>query len=312
MDAPTQHNRALNELYNLFVDAAMNQVHQIKQLRKDFLDDVSQVTGGIKPGTTLMVSSALPVTAKVLEPVTSVEVPQAALNIYNIMSQEFNASALTNDLRQGVMPFRAVKATEVVEASQTITSVFQGLAKNYEAKQSTKELELAWMTTAQNWDLISKEEFIALFGPQRGEELSQLEPEEVFASTVNGIKFRVFGISLTLSKAQDFRKLSTFLQVISGSQFLMEQFMAKYDFGLLLGELMTSLDLDKTKLEIPQAVQMTMQPQQEMQGPEQGGPNMMSQQPSAMSGSLQDMMGGGAELPHTEFPGSPALVGGNQ
>ncbi len=309
MDAPTEHNRSLIELYNLFVDAAMSQVHSVKQLRKDFLDNPAAVANGIPPGTTLAVSAALPAGAKVMEPVTAVEVPQAALNIYNIMSQEFNASALTNDLRQGVMPFRAVKATEVVEASQTITSVFQGIAKNYEARQSVKELELAWMTTAQNWDRISKEEFVALFGPDRGEELSQLEPEEVFASTVNGIRFRVFGISLTLSKAQDFRKISTFLQVVSGSPVLMEEFSKKYDFGMVLGELMTSLDIDKTKLEIPEAVQRTMAQQPEMSGPEQGGPDMMSQMPRADAGSLQDMMGGGAALPQTEFPGSPATEG---
>jgi hypothetical protein len=209
------------------------------------------------------------------------------------------------------MPFRAVKATEVVEASQTITSVFQGMAKNYEARQSVKELELAWMTVAQNWDKIPKEEFIALFGAERGEELSQLPPEDVFAATVNGIKFRVFGVTQTLNKAQDFRKLTTLLQTIAASPQLMEEYLKKYDLGKTLGEIMTALNIDKYKLEIPKAVQMTMEPQQE--GPPQGGPDAMSQVPDAGAGSLADMMGGGqAGIPSTQFPGSPALIGGNQ
>lgn len=308
MDAPTAHNRALIELYNLFIDAAMQQVHAIKQLRKDYLDNPAQVADGIKPGTTLTVSSALPAGAKVMEPLTTVEIPQQAVNVFNIMSQEFNSSALTNDLRQGVMPFRAVKATEVVEASQTITSVFQGMAKNYESRQSMPELQLAWMTTAQNWDKISKEEFIALFGPERGEELSQLAPEEVFAATVNGIKFRVFGISLTLSKAQDFRKLTTFLQTVAQSEVLMQEYTKKYGFAELLGEIMTSLDIDKYKLEIPKAVQATMQPQEEP--PPEQGPNQMSQVPQAGAGTLADIMGG-PQFPQAQFPGSPAIPGGN-
>jgi hypothetical protein len=314
MDAPTMHNRALIELYNLMVDAAMKQVHAISQIRKDALDNPGQVADGIEPGAVLAVNAGLPIGGKVMEPLTQVTVPPEAFNIMNLMSQEFNASALTNDLRQGVMPFRAVKATEVVEASQTITSVFQGIAKNYEARQSTKELELAWMTTAQNWDRISKEEFIALFGPQRGEELSQLDPEDVFASTVNGIKFRVFGISLTLSKAQDFRKYMQLLQTVASSPVLMEEFSKKYDFGKFLGEIMTSLDIDKYKLEIPEAVQATMQPQPDQGGPEQGGPDQMSQVPQAGSGSLADIFGGGSALgiPHSSFPGSPATAGGNQ
>jgi len=313
MDAPTKHNRALIEMYNLVVDAAMRQVHAVSQLRKDVLDNPAQIQNGIKPGETLLVNSMLPPGAKALEPLTAVQIPGEAFNVFNIMSQEFNSSALTNDLRQGVMPFRAVKATEVVEASQTITSVFQGMAKNYEARQSQRELELAWMTTAQNWDQIDKEVFITLFGPQRGEELAQLSPEEVFAATVNGIRFKVFGITQTLAKAQDFRKLTTLLQTIASSPILMEEYLKKYDLGKTLGEIMSALNIDKHKLEIPVAVQRTMQPSEDPSAMEQGAPvegqpDMMSQTPDA--GGLSAMVG--PEIPSTQFPGSPALIGGNQ
>lgn len=308
MDAPTKHNRALIEMYNLVVDAAMKQVHAISQLRKDNLDNPAQVSRGIKPGQTLVVNASLPVGGKVLEPLTAVQIPAEAFNVFNIMAQEFNASAMTNDLRQGVMPFRAVKATEVVEASQTITSVFQGMAKNYEGRQSTKELELAWMTTAQNWDLIDKEVFVSLFGSARAAELKQLSAEDVFANTVNGIRFKVFGITQTLAKAQDFQKLTTLLQTIASSPVLMEEYLKKYDLGKTLGEIMSALNIDKHKLEIPKAVQMTMQDQGMDSGPVMGEPQMMSQVPSA--GGISEMAG--PDIPFTEFPGSPALIGGNQ
>jgi len=309
MDAPTQHNRAMIELYNLFVDAAMEQVHSVKQIRVDCLDNPAQVSDGIKPGTTISVNSMLQPGMKVMEPLTQTVIPQDAVNIYNIMGQEYNASALTNDLRQGVMPFRAVKATEVVEASQTITSVFQGMAKNYESRQSTKELELAWMTTAQNWDKISPEEFISLFGKERGEQLSQMSPQDVFANTVDGVKFRVFGISLTLAKNQDFRKYMQLMQTVFANQVLTEEFMKKYDPGKFLGEIMTSLDIDKAKIEIPLAQQNTMASPQG--APPEGQPDMNSQTPQAGAGSLADMFSGGsAGIPQASFPGSPATAGG--
>lgn len=310
MDAPTKHNRALVEIYNLLVDAAMKEVHAVSQIRKDWLDNPAQVSDGIKPGAALAVNSMCPPGGKVMEPLTAINIPGEALNIMNIMAQEFNASALTNDLRQGVMPFRAVKATEVVEASQTITSVFQGMAKNYESRQSTRELELAWQTTAQNWDLIDREIFVSLFGRERGEELAQIPPEEVFANTVNGVRMRVFGVSMTLSKAQDFKKLTTLLQTISASPMLMEEFLKKYDLGKTLGEIMTSLDIDKYKLEIPQAVQNTMQAPPEG-GPVEPGADMMSQVPDAGAPSAADLMGGSPGIPSSQFPGSPAIPGGN-
>ena len=309
MDAPTKHCRALIEMYNLLVDAGMMEVHGIKQLRKDALDNPAQVSEGIKPGTTLLVNAMLPVGGKVLEEITSVRIPPEAMNIFNIMNQEFNSSALTNDMRNGVMPFRAVKATEVVEASQTITSVFQGMAKNWEASQSMKELEKAWMTTAQNWDMIDRSVFIGLFGAQRGAELAALAPETVFAETVGGIKFKVFGVSLTLAKSNDFRKWTTLLQTVFSNPVLTEIFMKKYDPSKYLDQVMISLDIDTAKIELPVATQATMQETPE-QGAEQGQPDDMSQVPQAQAlGAMVDSPN--AAMPQAEFPGSPAMKGMN-
>lgn len=311
MDAPTQHNRALIEMYNLMMDAAMMQVHGISQLRKDWLSNPAQVANGIKAGMALDTNAMCPPGAKVLEPLVNVVIPPEVFNVFGIVSQEFNASALTTDLRSGVLPSKSLSATAIVEQSQTITSVFTGMAKNFENNQITRELELAWMTTAQNWDQIDREVFVSLFGAQRGDELYRLPAEEVFASTVNGVRFRVFGITQTLGKAQDFQKLTTLLQTVASSPVLMEEFFKKYDLGKLLGEIMTALDIDKHKLEIPQAVQNTMMPQPE-EGAPMEGPQDMSQVGSAAS--VSDYLSGlpTPGIPQNSFPGSPALSGGDQ
>jgi hypothetical protein len=308
MDAPTRHNRALIEMYNLMVDAAMMQVHGISQLRKDWLDNPAQVSDGIEPGMAIGVNSMCPPGGKVLEPLVNVVIPAEVFSVFNIQGQEFYSSALTSDLRSGITPSREQKATAIVEQSQTITSVSTGMSKNYEARQITRELEVAWQTTAQNWDMIDREVFISLFGTQRGAELADLPPQEVFASTVNGVRFRVFGITQTLGKAQDFRKLTTLLQTVASSPQLLEEYLKKYDLGKTLGEVMTALDIDKHKLEIPEAVQRTMQ---EPQGEPTPQPDQMSQVPQA--GAMSDMMGASTPggIPQVQFPGSPANIGGN-
>jgi hypothetical protein len=310
MDAPTQHNRALIEMYNLMMDAAMMQVHGLSQLRKDWLSNPAQVANGIKAGMALDVNSMCPPGAKALEPLVNVVIPAEVFNIFGIVQQEFNASALTTDLRSGGAS-TSMSATAVVEQSQTITSVFTGMAKNFENNQITKELELAWKTVAQNWDEIDREVFISLFGAQRGDELYRLPAEEVFASTVNGTRFRVFGITQTLGKAQDFQKLTTLLQTVASSPILMEEFFKKYDLGKLLGEIMTALDIDKHKLEIPQAIQNSMAaPPQE--GAPVAGPQDMTQVQSGAS--VNDYLSG-METPgigQNQFPGSPATAGGDQ
>lgn len=307
MDAATKHNRALIEIFNLTVDSAMMSAHGIKQLRTDLLLDPKQASDGIRPGDTLQVTSACQPGQKVIEAVITGEVSPQTLQIMNIVNQELNASMLSNDLRSGVMPFRQVKATEVVEASNTITSVFQGIAKNVETKMILPELQLAWETTAQNWDLIDAEVFKSLFGAERGEQLSQLKPQDVFVATMNGIKFEVYGISLTLSKAQDFRKLTTLLQTIGSSEVLIEEFVKRYDFGKLLGEILTALDIDKKKIETDQVSQQLAAvpggPGMQQPGGAPGGmPQQMSQIPQAGAGSLADIFG------QKPFPGSPAVA----
>ncbi len=183
-----------------------------------------------------------------MEPLDAVDVPKDGMEILNLLQQELNASALTTDLRQGVLPDRSVKATEIVESSQSITSVFNGISKNIEQSHIVHEVTMAWMTIAQNLDMLSKEELISMFGIARGTEISQLDAQDVFVQTVNGYRFKVSGIQQTIAKGQDFRKFTTLLQTISSSELLIEEFLGKNDMGKLLDEIVLTLGIDKSKI----------------------------------------------------------------
>ncbi len=281
MDSGTQLNHALIELYNLMLDAAMKAIHSVNQIRVDGLQDPTQVAGGVKPGTNLLITSAIPFPGKVMEPVVTGEIPPDVMNMYNIQTQETNTAMMTNDLRMGAQSSRAVKATEVAAAENSLTSVFQGMAKNYESKKIQPELELACWEVCQNWDLIDGEVFTSLFGEERGKELAQMEPQDVFVATVNGMKFEVFGISLTLRRQADFRKWTTLMQTIFASEPLTEAFISKFSIDKFLGEVMTSLDIDKSKIA-----------NDESAGPPQGGgsPADPLAQPGAAPGAMPQAM----------------------
>lgn len=213
------------------------------------------------------------------------------IEVFQILGQEFNSSALTTDLRSGGMSSRKPLATEVVEQSQSITSVFQGISKNVEMKLVQPQLELAWMTIAQNWDCIDKEIFVSLFGSERAEEMSQMEPQEVFVQTVNGVRFDVFGISLSMAKSADYRKLTTLMQTVFSNPLLTEAFLKKNDPTRLLDEIMTTLNIDTDKIEIPNSPQTQGQ-----------APNAMAQ-PGGAPGAAPDMQS-------QMSPGAPPQGGG--
>jgi hypothetical protein len=260
MDAGTKHSRALTELFNLMLDSAFKAVYGVNQIRTDVLDDPSQVTDGLRWGVDLKVNSSLPMGAKVAEPVITGDIPPVVIEMFNLLNQEVLTSMKTNDMRMGGQPMRQTTATQTVAAENSITSEFTGMAKNFEENKIQPELELACWTICQNWDLIDPEIFNSLYGKERGEELAQLEPQEVFVHTVNGMKFEVFGISLALRRQADFRKWTTLLQVIAGSPMLMEAFVKKYSFEKLLGEIMTAIDLDKAKIQVDSPVSGRQQP----------------------------------------------------
>lgn len=285
MDAGTKHNRVLSEIFNLMIDSGMKAVWGITQIRTDVLTDSKQITDGIKWGTALKVNSSLPPGAKVMEEVITGSVQNDVIEMFNLLNQETLTSMKTNDLRMGAQSQRAVKATEVVAAENSITSEFQGIAKNFEEKKIQPELELAMYEICQNWDRIDKEIFVSLFGRDRGEALAALEPQEVFVQVINGMKFEVYGISLTLRRQADFRKWTTVLQVVSQSPVLTEAFLKDYSFEKLLGEVLTAIDINKSKIKADAAKDVPGQggPQQTMQQP--GGapgaqPNQLSQMPS--------------------------------
>lgn len=278
MDAGTKHNRSLIELFNLMLDSAMKAVWGMQQIRVDALEDPKQIDGGIPWGTALKTNASLPVGGKVIEEVITGQISGDVMNIFNLLSQETYSSMFTSDLRQGTQPMRQTSATAVVATENSITGVFQGLAKNFEQKKIQPELEMSWQTIAQNWDLIDPAVFTSLFGKERGEVMAQLEPQEVFVATVNGYIFEVFGISATLRRQADFRKWTTLLQVISGSEVLTEAFLQKYSFEKFLGEVMTSIDIDKSKISNAEAGSAPAAPQEP---PPAQGPNQMSQVPSA-------------------------------
>lgn len=319
MDAATRHNLAENELYNLMLDASMGSVFGIRQIKTGYLEDPEQVANGLYPGMTLLVNSSCPPGEKVLERVDTSALSPDAMNLLNITDREFQQSALTNDTRLGSLPQRAVKATEVVASNQSITGVFNGIVKMIEECFLAPLLEKCWLTMAQNMDDLDSDETKALIGEDRALILSQMTAEERFANSALGHQYQVFGLSTTLNKIQDFRKITTLLQSIGGSPQMMQEFMRKYSMTKLLGEIIKSLDIDESKIEADPEEQaqraQEMQQQQQAaiaqaqaengQTPPQGsgqpaptqggqGTNPQSQIPQASSSSQSD---GGIEIP---------------
>lgn len=305
MDAPTNFNLSQNEIYNLILDAGLSSVFGIRQLREQWLANPEQVNDGIAPGTTLIVNNSCPPGQKVLERVDSGSLSMESLQVYNLNDREFQASSFTNDTRLGVLPQRAVKATEIVASQNAITGTFNGIVKVIEKDFITHILEKAWKTLAQHMDDLHVDEVKALIGEDRALKLSNLAKKEVFAGTVGAYSYHVYGLSSILNKMNDFQKITSLLQTVGGNPVLTQEFQKKYSFRKLLGEIVKSLDIDEEKISASEADIQAAAEQNQMMMQAHAGVQAQSTQENPMPDAQSQIknVGNMEQQPMPRLPG---------
>lgn len=275
-------NNAQNELLNLIIDGGYEAVWGVRQLHLDWLEDPTQVQDGIAPGDTLLLRQEVPANAKVLERVTTGGVPQDALAVYNILDREYNAAAMVNDVKMGMLPDKAVKATEIVAAEQHSASTFDGIVKDIEDTLIEPLLWKIWLTVLQFLDDFSASEVIAAIGERWAYVLSSMSPAQRYATFAGVCQFQASGLSATLARGKDLQKLLAFVDVGMRSPFLAQTFIENYSAKKYLDRILQTMNLDPESLELSpeekvqqmqQAAMLQMQGQQAQPGggPEQPG-----------------------------------------
>jgi len=247
-DQVTPLNNALNELFNLMLDGGIASVWGIKQIHMDWLEDPRQVSGGIAQGKTLAVNENMPDGGKVLEQVTEGQIPPDAMNMFSILDRELNSSALSNELRQGLLPSKQVKATEVVEASQSASVLLDSITKDVEAYLEDV-IRKSWFTILQNADSLLNTDLRGILNDRQLLALARMSPAERFQEFANTCSFKVYGLSSTLSRARDFSKLMAILQLAGSNPLVMSAFMRKMSPDKWLAQAMKLLNLNPEDLQ---------------------------------------------------------------
>ena len=271
-------NNAQNELLNLIIDGGYEAVWGVRQLHLDWLEDPTQVQDGIAPGDTLLLRQEVPANAKVLERVTTGGVPQDALAVYNILDREYNAAAMVNDVKMGMLPEKAVKATEIVASEQHQASTFDGIVKDIEDTLIEPLLWKIWLTVLQFLDDFSASEVIAAIGERWAYVLSSMSPAQRYATFAGVCQFQASGLSATLARGKDLQKLLAFVDVGMRSPFLAQTFIENYSAKKYLDRILQTMNLDPESLElspeekVKQMQQAAMLQQQGQQAQPGGGP----------------------------------------
>lgn len=227
-DEASSLNLAINEVFNLMIDGGIASVWGTRQIRLEDLEDPSQVGGGVPQGATLAVKPTLPVGGKVIERVIEGDVPQDAFAIFGALNQEFAQAVLTNEIKMGAIPKKEVRATEVIEASQSQAITLDGIVADLENNVINKLLEKAWLTVLQNADDFPQEVLLGQIDRRVGLILMRASPAERFALFAGMAKFNCFGLSATMAQAREFQKMMAIVQVILQNPLTLQAFMKRF------------------------------------------------------------------------------------
>jgi hypothetical protein len=247
-DTASSLNIAMNEMFNLILDGGMAAVWGVRQLRIEDLEDPSQVEGGIKQGMTLAVKQTLPHNAKVMEVVAEGNVPNDAMAVYEAVGREYNEAMMTNELKLGNLPGKQVRATEIVEASQSQAITLDGIVADIEFWIETI-VRKSWLTMLQNADDINSSIMESVIDKTVALLLMRASPEERFALFANKAQFRVFGLSSTMAKALDFQKFMSLTQAVSSNPLLFQAYQMRFSAEKSLRYLMTRLNINPDDIE---------------------------------------------------------------
>jgi hypothetical protein len=247
-DHAVQINFALNEVYNLIIDGGIASVWGIKQARIDDLEKPEQVSGGIAQGDTLLVKGTLPHGAKVLETVSEGQIPPDAMALFEMLSREFSAAALTNELKMGSMPAKDVLATEIVELSQSQAVTMDGIISDIEAR-IVEMLRKVWLTILQNMDSLPTQKVIEVLGTRAAFNLSRMTPSQRFATMGSDYGIKVYGLSETMTRTRDFQKMMAMLQVVMANPMLFQAFFQRYSPNRVLSSMMKMLGINPEQLQ---------------------------------------------------------------
>jgi hypothetical protein len=248
-DHAAQLNFAINEMFNLMLDGGISSVWGIKQVRTDDLEDPSQVSGGIPQGVTLQVKNTLPHGGKVVETVAQGEVPSDSMAVLEMLNREFTAAALSNELKMGSLPPKQVKATEVIELTQSQAVTLDSISADIEQELITKLIRKSWLTILQNMDDAASDRIISAVGVAGAFAIAEMSPAQRFATCANAATFKVFGLSAVLGRVRDFQKLMALLQSVVQNPILLQAFFKRYSPDRVLSHLMKTLNINPEQME---------------------------------------------------------------
>lgn len=270
--------KMMTELSCLIIDGGQFDAMQAFEIDTDLLEDPRQAKRGIYPGVAFATKSFENPSGKpVVRNIQVGKVPELALSVLGFLDREMQLSSSVQNASRGEIG-KQTTATEFTSVTGMAADTLDDAARTVEETALDDLLDKVSKTIYQYHDDYTLPRLTENF-PQTAIMLSDMEPEERYATMVGGFNFKARGVSIFLDKSQDLQKITSFIQLIANLPGILE----RINVDEMLQEIIVALGWNPTKI-LPNNQQPVIAPA--VQGGQDlpVGPNGM---PSMDSGSGQ-------------------------
>lgn len=248
LDHAVPLNRVMSELLNLIIDGGFKSVWGLGQVRPDVMENPEEITDGIPQGFSAVLKPGTPTGQQWYERVDTPGEVREGLGVFQAVSQAHQKATAVPDIKIGALPPKQVLATEIAQVVESTSTIFEGVARDFEDRWMERVLGKIWKVQWQHLDDFSPGELLGVLGTRNALLLQRMLPEERFALMVPSWRFRVFGIRAILNRAKDFQKIVTFLELLGKNEVLAAAFEQEFSVQKLLAHIVKTLDIDPDEL----------------------------------------------------------------
>ena len=230
---------------NLILDATFIESMKAFMVWPDALEDPTQADS-IHGGKTYLASDQVPVGTPFIQTVDMGRLSPTAFQVWQAIQQLIREATSQNELSLGQLPPKGdITATEIVGAQQGQSQLIQSMARDLEQRVLEPILDLLWAVGLQ---------FLDADDARLRQDLGPATFDMLVAQKADfrerQIRFKAFGISKTLEKADRVRAKLSIIQTIGDNELLLQLFTQNYSMERLIASILADMGVDLTSLEL--------------------------------------------------------------
>ena len=232
------------ELTNLVIDGGFSSVHGAHEVDDWRYANPQELAKGVRPGLKLLTLEGKDAQPGIRRIDTGM-LQSETLEVLGRITRMRQEATRTSDLSMGMLPDRAVKATEVLSVEQSSDALFREIAARIE-DHLEPILELAWLTMWQGLDTLPR--WISrCLTPEQREAFERLGAGGRFVALANGVRVKVAGLQQTQDRMRDLQKTQMLLTTLSGNPALLAYYQQENSVPKLLRIIQRALHIDPTE-----------------------------------------------------------------